>query len=293
VRFQPGFRYGASQAAGATFLLDTYTNALVAYSLRKLRAAYAGSAVRIRRSSDNAEADIGFDGSGDFDTAAAATHIGGGSGFIVTWYDQSGNGDNVTQSTAGNQPLYAATGAHITTRPIVRWVDPAVLISTTDALAYGVGSAISASMVCSFDPGTYEGNGRAASLIASGEANDFANSGSCALFLPAFTSDFTITARNNFEVADQVLMPLTDTEPFTAMSIFDHTNHTGYVNTTASTPDAYSDLIGHASGNTLYFGSDPGGSNWGGEIPELIIWVSDQTANVAGIDADQATYYGI
>jgi hypothetical protein len=93
----------------SALLLDTYPNASFAYSFRKLRTAYAGSAVRIRRSSDNAEADIGFSGS-DFDTAAAAAHIGGGSGFIVTWYDQSGNSKNVTQATTTNQPLYTDTG---------------------------------------------------------------------------------------------------------------------------------------------------------------------------------------
>jgi hypothetical protein len=41
-------------------LLDLFPNASVAYSLRKLRTAYSGSAIRVRRSSDNAEQDIGF-----------------------------------------------------------------------------------------------------------------------------------------------------------------------------------------------------------------------------------------
>jgi hypothetical protein len=93
-----------------TGLLDTYPNAAFAYSFRKLRTVYAGSAVRIRRSSDNAELDIGFDGSGNFNTTAAAAHIGGGTGFIVTWYDQSGNSLDVTQATTANQPTYNATG---------------------------------------------------------------------------------------------------------------------------------------------------------------------------------------
>jgi len=41
-------------------LLDTYSSAIVAYSLRKLRTAYSGAAIRVRRSSDNTETDIGF-----------------------------------------------------------------------------------------------------------------------------------------------------------------------------------------------------------------------------------------
>ena len=42
--------------------LDTLTTPSNAYSFRKLRSAYAGNAIRIRRASDNAEIDIGFSG---------------------------------------------------------------------------------------------------------------------------------------------------------------------------------------------------------------------------------------
>jgi hypothetical protein len=41
-------------------LLDAYSGGSAAFSLRKLRAAYTGSAIRVRRASDNAEQDIGF-----------------------------------------------------------------------------------------------------------------------------------------------------------------------------------------------------------------------------------------
>ena len=41
-------------------LLDQYGDATAAYSLRKLRNDYTGSAIRVRRSSDNAERDMGF-----------------------------------------------------------------------------------------------------------------------------------------------------------------------------------------------------------------------------------------
>ena len=85
-----------------------------AYSLRKLRAAYTGSAIRVRRSSDNAEVDIGFASNGDLDTTALLAHVGSGNGFVTTWYDQSGNARNATQATAGNQPRIVSNGAAIT-----------------------------------------------------------------------------------------------------------------------------------------------------------------------------------
>ena len=60
-----------SGGGGSAFigLLDTYPNAAAAYSVRLLRTAYTGSAIRVRRSSDNAEQDIGFV-SGSLDTSS-------------------------------------------------------------------------------------------------------------------------------------------------------------------------------------------------------------------------------
>jgi hypothetical protein len=64
-----------SGGGGASLLLDTYTGAAVAYSLRKLRTAYTGAAIRVRRSSDNAEQDINFVG-GDLDTQSLLDFVG-------------------------------------------------------------------------------------------------------------------------------------------------------------------------------------------------------------------------
>ena len=86
-------------------------NANVAYSLRRLRCAYAGSAIRVRRSSDNNTSDIGFTSAGDLDTVALKTFVGvGNSGFVTIWYDQSGNGINVSPPAAANQPRIVNAG---------------------------------------------------------------------------------------------------------------------------------------------------------------------------------------
>jgi hypothetical protein len=86
-------------------------NTSAAYSLRRLRTAYTGSVIRVRRSSNNAEADIGFTASGDFDTVTLLSFVGTGNGFVTTWYDQSGNGRNATQATATAQPQIVSNGA--------------------------------------------------------------------------------------------------------------------------------------------------------------------------------------
>jgi hypothetical protein len=97
------------KSAPANLLLDDYPNAAVAFGLFKLRTAYAGSAIRIRRSNDNAEQDIGFSGT-DLDTSAISSFVGSNSAFVTTFYDQSGNGQNWTQSTAGSQPRIVNAG---------------------------------------------------------------------------------------------------------------------------------------------------------------------------------------
>lgn len=103
----------ASQIQSYAFLLDTYTSAAAAYSLRKLRSAYTGSAIRVRRSSDNTETDIGFSSTFGLDTTSLTSFCSGTNGFVTKWYDQSGNAKDATQTTAANQPQIVSSGAVI------------------------------------------------------------------------------------------------------------------------------------------------------------------------------------
>jgi hypothetical protein len=100
-------------AQSQPLLLDLYPNAGAAYSLRKLRTAYTGNCIEVRRSSDNATQNIGFVNN-VLDTASLLSFVGAGSGFVRTWYDQSGNARNATQSTAGNQPQIVSSGSLLT-----------------------------------------------------------------------------------------------------------------------------------------------------------------------------------
>lgn len=100
----------ASAAPPVGLLLDTYPGAFAAYSLRKLRTAYTGAAIRVRRSSDNTQTDIGFNGGGVLDTTALLTFCGVGNGFVTIWYDQSGSGNNLFQTLLANQPQIVNVG---------------------------------------------------------------------------------------------------------------------------------------------------------------------------------------
>lgn len=95
---------------GANLLLDSLTGSGAAYSVRKLRTAYAGYCMRVRRSSDNTTQDIGFV-SGLLDTTSLLSFCGAGSGFVVIWYDQSGSGCDITNATNAQQPSIVTSGA--------------------------------------------------------------------------------------------------------------------------------------------------------------------------------------
>lgn len=96
-------------ASSCSYLLDTYSGAAAAYSLRKLDCDYSGYAIRVRLSTNNAEQDIGFTSAGDLDTASLKSFIGSNSGYVVTWYDQLGNINAVTSGTV-YQPIIVDAG---------------------------------------------------------------------------------------------------------------------------------------------------------------------------------------
>jgi hypothetical protein len=104
--------YADLAGGGFTGLLDTYSGAAAAYSLRQLSSSYSGNAVRVRRASDNTEQDIGF-ANNELDTTSLETFCSGTNGFVTTWYDQSGNAANAANATATRQPKIVVSGSTI------------------------------------------------------------------------------------------------------------------------------------------------------------------------------------
>ena len=128
-----------------SYILDLYpTSVHHAYSLRRLRSAYGGFCLRVRRTTTTptvttTTVDLSFDTTTNAitlnsaityvsGTATTATNLGqfcasvvnGYSNpdgvntnqniFVVTWFDQSGNGKNPTNGTAGQQPRLVNAG---------------------------------------------------------------------------------------------------------------------------------------------------------------------------------------
>ena len=96
---------------------DSFGGVTAYYSLRQFTEAETLNAIRVRRSSDDTEQDIGFDANGDLDTTALLAFVGTGgtdNGYVTTFYDQSGNGNNATNSTESEQPLVVSGGTLVT-----------------------------------------------------------------------------------------------------------------------------------------------------------------------------------
>lgn len=87
-----------------------------AYSVRRLSSTYTGPTMNVRRGSDNATSDFygNFTGTAlgtslDAGGTSLSSWLGGATGFVTQWHDQSGTGNHATQSTTGSQPIINAT----------------------------------------------------------------------------------------------------------------------------------------------------------------------------------------
>jgi hypothetical protein len=93
------------------YLLQEYSGAVAAYSLRKLNVNYTGNCIQVRRTSPSAASqEIGFTAAGVLDTAALATFCGTGDGYVSRWYDQSDNGHYLQQTSTSAQPKIYSNG---------------------------------------------------------------------------------------------------------------------------------------------------------------------------------------
>lgn len=252
--------------APAQKLLDAYPSAAAAYSMRKLRDAYAGSALRVRRDNDNAEQDIGFLASGHLDTTSLKTFVGGNNGFGVTWYDQSGNSIDGAQSTAANQPTLVAGGVIQRQNNQPTWYSDAndfFIISSSILGAYSVFVVVNTASSGVGGVLITDSLRLCAKINAANQWGVFNGT----VYVPANTD-----IRNSLET----------------IAFVGTTNGNGSFYLNNSGDGTYSGSAGSTTERLLATSSSQGVV---GYVPELVIWNSDQTSNLAGIFANINTVY--
>jgi hypothetical protein len=276
------FVYYNAASAGASLLLDLYP-AAAAYSLRKLRTAYSGACIRVRRSSDNAESDIGFN-AGVLDTAALLSFVGAGNGFVVTWYDQQG-AFNVTQTSSTAQPQIVSSGSLITRSSL-----PAVKFDGSNDTLFRAGTILNQINISNFSVSNND--------VSNNNGTTFCSSIITTSSLRVFCDRRTTLKRNLFIT--------TAGGDFAAdMSAFRNTVDIRLLSSFVDASKNMSSFDDGATGGTDNFGSSfasdglrLGAQAFGvtflnGTIQELILYNTNESANRTAIETDINTYYAI
>lgn len=117
--------------------LDLVSGAVVAYSVRALSAAWIGQPLfTLRRDSDDDEETFSADVDGNAPLAAIAAWkdaAGAATAYVVTWYDQSGNGEDLDEGGEGPlPPIYLANQQN--SKPGVSFPNSHYLFSATNAV---------------------------------------------------------------------------------------------------------------------------------------------------------------
>ena len=103
--------YLTSNPAAPDLLLNDYGGAAAAYSLRLLDKSYTGDAIVVTTNGSDS-ASIGFVNN-ELDTASLEAFANGGDAYVTTWYDQSGNGNDVANTTFSSMPKIVSAGSTI------------------------------------------------------------------------------------------------------------------------------------------------------------------------------------
>ena len=122
---------GETLLSGGGFegFLNKFSGASLGLSLVLLVANYLGFCIRVRRSSDNTELDIGFV-NGILDTASLLDFVGSGNGFVSIIYEQIA-GNNFIQNTASLQGQIVSNGS-----VILKGGKPCIIRSSDDNGGY-------------------------------------------------------------------------------------------------------------------------------------------------------------
>lgn len=265
----------------------------LALSVRRVLSAYTGPLIRVRRSSDNTEQDISADSSGNLDETALLAFVGANSAYIVTWYDQSGNGRHYTQATAANQPriVNAGTIDKTNSRPGI------VLDGTNDywsrsPWAYAAGQPVCMAFVLKSNSNAVS-NANVLSESNTADNNQF--------WRPARGSSANLNTQANANPPGSLWASTA-----TGSNVFDLSQHQVFyqeissaINTWKDNTAAHVALAAARSGtltpNVASIGAHVGpsvGNYYNGVLQEIVMWLSDRASDRAIIQTIQKTYFG-
>lgn len=267
-----GLTYPQRVGGGSSYTgpLDLVPGAVVAYSVaRALSAAWIGqNVIRLLRDSDDAELDFVAGADGSVSVAAVTAWLAGANGFVVTLYDQSGNGRDATldedflawvPSSQGGRPAMSGNNFYLSASTF------SVLGGEFTGFVIGKGEC----RIASQDDGA--GTGGAFQLISGGSATIYAESDSSSKTAGAF---YTLDGNTYFILDGKVAFGTVNVK----------------ANGTTLTPDSSRDFggaLGTIIDQTALFGG-------GTESQEGFYYAGLKSdADRLAIRQNSATYYGI
>jgi hypothetical protein len=264
-----------SEEANLESFLQQFTGAAAAYSLRDLAGYGNTTVVRVRRGSDNAEKD--FSAAEVSDGTLVAWVGAGNDGFVETWYDQSGNGNDAVQAVAGSQPKIVDAGTYLGK---LDFDGVSNLLSGPDiALGDGSKSAFVVSKPDSIGPSPTV-NLRASSTTGGAYAITPEVAVRCA-GVTWISSSPASTSENSLISAI-----------YTSGNL--HTGQSVYLNGASVTRTSGTDGTLVDSSGSLFIGAtNATTSEFDGSINEIIIYDSDQSANREAIENNINNQYDI
>ena len=257
-------------------VLQIAPSAAAAYSLRSLTGGDP-KVVRVRRDTgggagDNDEQD--FTASG-ISSGALVDFVGSGNdGFVDTWYDQSGNGNDAEQATAGSQPKIVSSGS-------------LVVLNNVPALSFDGSSDLFTVTGFAFSP---SGDFLAVTVskISTGNLIDTRDGGSDGFFLQQGSSDF----RHRYNGDGSINVSGND-QHIVATSELNGTTLTAYKNSSSSGTDTVTAGLSTTQAITIGRTSFTNGNFTAGSVQEIILYDTDKSANRASLETNIISHYGI
>jgi hypothetical protein len=275
-----------------SLILDQYTAAFRAYGLRKLNSSYGGSAIIVRRAVDNDEKAIGFSGN-LLDTADLVDFGSGTDCYVKEWYDQSGNGINVTQGTNANQPQIVSGGTVLTRngKPVLRFDGSNDFLGGTDT---GLPTGAASYAIPAYCDEASLATNTFRTLFSYGNASVGSS------VIPLFATEFNIGTNGIGITQYGDAMGIANQLQQYKLMFFNKPASTGTWDMWFGASSASKSMVTNTSLNggtnsfTIGCFSQPIGlgSYFKGDIPELIIW-GDKSADRTGISTDINTYLGL
>jgi hypothetical protein len=275
---------------GGSYLLDTYSGAEAAYSLRQLKTGVT-SVVKVRRTAGS-PATADFTATEITDGTLAAWVGVGNDGFVDTWFDQSGNGRNQTQSTTTLQPKIVSNGAVLTDNgnPCLEF--------TTAALYRFTSATFTGHTSCTFIAAYRNTGGKLASAFGvvfmkgtghtSPNTGIFDRSSSSRLLRPYFYTGSAFVG----DTATDAHTPTSSEKLLLFHNIIGGTNQTFHVNNTLKFTDTTA-LSPETTNRPLFIGGGQANAALSANAWEFIYFGTSQAANRAAIESDINTKYGI